>query len=213
MKQYPFIAIMLVLASCGSKENQKPSTKNLIVQTEADTTITCYTPITKDRYACGTGKKLKNPQLIGMDADLIRISLKKSVEIPADSLKKKGWVYAPGGGVKSSGEARISNPEFTWGWFGELGALLFWILLFIVLLYLLLWLITRFGFLFKDSYRTMKDYHNRHKEVSQLPTPPTPLAPDGNSFSSMIQMLQKTGGTVNLNIKIPDQGNPNEKSN
>ncbi len=57
----------------------------------------------------------------------------------------------------------------------------------------------------------MKDCHNRHKEVSQLPAPPAPLAPDGNSFSSMVQMLQKTGGTVNFNIKIPDQGNPNEK--
>lgn len=211
MKQYLFIAIMLVLASCGSKENQKPSKKNLIVQTEADTTITCYTPITKDRYACGTGKKLKNPQLIGMDADSIRISLKKNVEIPADSLEKKGWVYAPGGGVKPPGGARISNPEFTWGWFGELGALLFWILLFIGLAYLLLWLIARFGFLFKDSYLAMKNYYNRQKEVSQLPVSPTPLAPDGNSFSSMIQMLQKTGGTLNFNIKIPDQGNPNEK--
>jgi len=211
MKQILFIAIILVLASCGSKENQKPSTKNLIVHTEADTTITCYTPITKDRYACGTGKKLKNPQLIGMDADPIRISLKKSVEIPADSLKKEGWVYAPGGGVKPSVEARISNPEFTWGWFSELAALLFWILLFIVLLYLLLWLITRFGFLFKDSYLAMKNYYNRQKEVSQLPASPTPLAPDGNSFSSMIQMLQKTGGTVNFNITIPDQGNQGDK--
>ncbi len=212
MKQYLFIAIMLVLASCGSKENQKPSTKNLIVHTEADTTIAYHTPVTKDRYACGTGKKLKNPQLIGMNTDSFRISLKRDVRISADSLEKIGWFYVPSAGVvDNSGEAHISNPEFTWGWFSELAALLFWILLFIVLLYLLLWLITRFGFLFKDSYRAMKDCHNRHKEVSQLPAPPAPLAPDGNSFSSMVQMLQKTGGTVNFNIKIPDQGNPNEK--
>ncbi len=213
MKQAMFIAIMLVLASCGSKENQKPSTKNLIVHTEADTTIICSTPVTKDRYACGTGKKLHNPQLIGMKTDSIHISLKKDVRVSADLLEKSGWVYAPGSsdGVKPSGEAHISNPEFTLGWFGELLALLFWILLFIVLLYLLLWLIARFGFLFKDSYRAMRNYHNRQKETSQLPASPTPLAPDGNSFASMIQMLQKTGGTVNFNIEIPDQGNPSEK--
>ena len=170
--------------------------KDLVVSMKADTSVACQEPIVKDRFACGTGTKLKDPKLVGMKSVNVPISISKKMKISGDSLARLGFFYK--GAVVP--EADLMKPELTTLWFGKLFEAIIWCLIFLALFYLLFWLLMKFfGHWIPELWNKMKNT-NSHTTTTESKTKETTDC--CGTIDAIVREMRYNGGKMEVKVEV-----------